>query len=368
VASRDDRQVVDRRVLGNLDKCRADRPTLARMTRTSRRLAVLVASAGLALTATACGGDDGESITVYSGRSDGLIQPIIDRFEEESDIGVDVKYGDTADLALLISEEAAAGRTEADVYLSQSPGAMGFIDDDLAQLPAATLERVDPAARDDDGRWVGISGRQRVLVYNSDLVDPDELPNSVFELIDERWRGQIGVAGGNGSFQDFVTAMRFTEGEEVTEQWLGDLAALDPVAYPNNNAIVAAVGRGEVEVGLVNHYYNFRALAEDPDVASVNHVFEEGDPGSTLIVTAAAIIDGTDKPELADQFINFLLSPEGQEYFAEETFEYPLVPGVPTAGGVPETEFVSVGGLDLDELQGGLERTREMIADAGLES
>ena len=331
------------------------------------RGSLTIAVAVLTLATAACG-DDGESITLYSGRSDGLIQPIIDRFEDETGINVEVKYGDTADLALLISEEADAGRAEADVYLSQSPGAMGFVDDDLAQLPQSTLDLVDPTTRDDDGRWVGISGRQRVLVYNSDLVDPAELPESVFGLIDERWRGQIGVAGGNGSFQDFVTAMRFTEGEDVTAQWLSDLDGIDPVAYANNNAIVAAVGRGEVEVGLVNHYYNFRALAEDPGVASVNHLFAPGDPGATLIVTAAAIVDGSDQQELANQFIEFLLSPEGQQYFAEETFEYPLVPGTPTAGNVPTIEFDDVGSLDLDELEGGLERTREMIADAGLES
>ena len=147
-----------------------------------------------------------------------------------------------------------------------------------------------------------------------------------------------------------------------------DLDDLDPVSYPNNNAIVAAVGRGEIEVGLVNHYYNYRALAEDPGVASVNHQFAPGDPGSTLIVTAAAIIDGTEKADLANEFITFLLSTEGQEYFAEETFEYPLVPGIPTAGNVPAIEFDDVGSLDLDELEGGLERTRELIADAGLES
>ncbi|WP_420450723.1 extracellular solute-binding protein [Ilumatobacter sp.] len=338
------------------------------MKRSTNRSAACIAIAALALGATACG-DDTETITLYSGRSDGLIQPIIDRFEEESGIDVEVKYGDTADLALLIDEEARAGRAEADVYLSQSPGAMGFLDGDLTQLPDDTLDLVDPATRDADGRWVGISGRQRVLVYNTDAVDPADLPDSVFDVVsDDRWSGQIGVAGGNGSFQDFITAMRFTEGEEVTEDFLADLAELDPVAYPNNNAIVAAVGRGEVEVGLVNHYYNFRALAEDPDQPSANHRFADGDPGSTLIVTAAAIVEGTDDPELADQLIEFLLDEEGQTYFANETFEYPLVPGVPTAGGVEEIEFSDVGSLDLDELEGGLERTRELIAAAGLET
>lgn len=338
------------------------------ISRTHRTFAVVgITVAGLV--ASACGGDDGNSITVYSGRGDGLIQPIIDRFEEESGIEVKVKYGDSADLALLVNEEADAGRVEADVYLSQSPGSIGFVDSNLAQIPESTLGLVDVGTRDDDGRWVGLSGRQRVVVYNTDAVDPAELPDSIFDLVvDERWRGQIGVAGGNGSFQDFVTAMRFTEGEDVTAQWLSDLDALDPVAYANNNAIVTAVGRGEVDVGLVNHYYNFRQLAENPDQPSANHVFAAGDPGSTLIVTAASIVSGTDKAELANQFLEFLLSDEGQQYFASETFEYPLVPGQPTAGNVPPTEFGDVGSIDLDELDGGLSRTRELIEAAGLES
>lgn len=333
-----------------------------------RHLFAFTTIAALSLGATGCGGDD-DSITLYSGRNESLIQPIIDRFEEETGIAVKVKFGDTAELALLIDEEAKAGRAEADVFISQSPGAMGFIDGDLAQLPDSTLGLVDPGTRDDDGRWVGLSGRQRVLVYNTDTVDPTTLPESIFDLVaDDRFQGQIGVAGGNGSFQDFVTAMRFTEGEDVAAQFLADLEALDPVPYANNNAIVTAVGRGEIQVGLVNHYYNFRALAENPDAPSANHVFAAGDAGATLIVTAAGIIDGSDKADRATQLIDFLLSDEGQTYFAEETFEYPLVPGVPTAGDVPPTEFGEVGSIDLDELEGGLERTRQLIADAGLES
>jgi iron(III) transport system substrate-binding protein len=333
-----------------------------------RRLFAVATFAALSLAATACGGDD-DGITLYSGRSESLIQPIIDDFTEATGIDVNIKYGDTADLALLIEEESNADRVEADVYISQSPGAMGFIDSDLAQLPEATLDLVAPGTRDDDGRWVGLSGRQRVLVYNTEAVDPSTLPDSIFDLVaDDQFQGQIGVAGGNGSFQDFVTAMRFTEGEDVAAQFLSDLDALDPVPYANNNAIVTAVGRGEVQVGLVNHYYNFRALAENPDTPSANHIFAVGDPGATLIVTAAAIIEGSEKADESTQLINFLLSEDGQRYFADETFEYPLVPGAATAGNVPPTEFGDVGSIDLDELEGGLEQTRRMIADAGLES
>lgn len=315
---------------------------------------------------TASGAD---SVTIYSGRNEEQIQPILDLFEEETGIDVEARYGDSADLALLIDEEGAAGRTEADVYLSQSPGSIGYLDQQgrLTELPAEILELVPEEVRDDDGRWVGFSGRQRVLVYNPELVDESELPDSVFALTDPEWEGQIGVAPSNGSFQDFVTAMRVTEGEEATAEWLAGLAANDPVTYPRNSAIVAAVGRGEVPVGLVNHYYNYQALAEDPNHPGLNHQFAPDDPGSLLIVTGAAIVEGTDRPDVAAQLIEFLLGPEGQQYFADETFEYPLAIGQEPATEIPPIDFTDVGSIDFEELGGGLERTRELIAEAGLE-
>lgn len=342
----------------------------------------LVGLVSLGLLAAACGDDSSEpaatadggesgatSVTIYSGRNEELIQPILDSFEESTGIEVRAKYGDSADLALLIEEEASAGRTEADVYLSQSPGSIGFLDDlgRLAPLPADVLALVPDTVQDDDGRWVGFSGRQRVLVYNSELVDAADLPASVFELTGAEWKGQVGVAPGNGSFQDFVTSMRATDGDETTQQWLDDLAANDPVSYPKNSAIVAAVARGEVEVGLVNHYYNYRALEEDPSLPSLNHQFEPGDPGGILIVTGAAIVDGTDRADVAGQLIAFLLGPEGQQYFANETFEYPLAAGQEPAPQIPPISFEDVGGIDFDELGGGLGSTRDMIAAAGLE-
>jgi len=323
--------------------------------------------------AAACGDDGGTgengTVTIYSGRAERLIQPILDDFADETDIAVEVKYGGSADLALLLEEEAASGNVQADVFLSQSPGSIGFLDDNgrLAELPASTLDLVPAAVRDAEGRWVGFSGRQRVLVYNTDLVDPAELPASVFDITAPEWSGRVGVAPSNGSFQDFVTAMRVTEGDDVTMQWLEELAANNPVTYSNNSAIVAAVGRGEVDTGLVNHYYNYRAIDENPDVPSRNHLFAPDDPGSLLIVTGAGMLEGTDDPDLATALIDFLLSPAGQEYFADETFEYPLATGTEPSGDVPPIEFGDVSNFDYGRLGGGLEQTRQMIADAGLQ-
>ena len=322
----------------------------------------------LAFVASACGGDSAD-VTIYSGRGERLIQPILDEFEAASGLSVEVKYGGSADLALLIEEEAASGGSNADVFLSQSPGSIGFLEqnDRLAPLPQSTLNRVPESVRDDGGNWIGFSGRQRVLVYNTDLVDPTDLPSSVFDITDAAWSGRVGVAPSNGSFQDFVTAMRATEGDDTTSQWLSALAGNDPVTYANNNAIVAAVGRGEVEVGLVNHYYNYRALAENPNQSSANHVFANGDPGALLIVTGAAIIDGTNDADAAARLIDFLLGPSGQQYFANETFEYPLATGEAPAGNVPAIDFADVGGIAFESLGGGLEQTRSLIAESGLD-
>ncbi len=331
-----------------------------------RRTAAFLAATGLVL--ASCGGDDAD-VTIYSGRTEDLIQPILDEFEETSGLTVEVKYGNSADLALLIEEEAAASGAKADVFLSQSPGAIGFLEQNgrLATLPASTLERVPASVSDDAGRWVGFSGRQRVLVYNTDRVDPVELPDSVFELTEAEWSGRIGVAPSNSSFQDFVTAMRVEFGDDTTAEWLNGLHANDPTSYSNNTAIVQAVGRGEVDVGLVNHYYNYRALAENPDQPTANHNFAPDDPGSVLIVTAAAVIDGADHADNAAALIDYLLSTSGQQYFAEQTFEYPLAVGEPPAAGVPAIDFADVGGIAYESLGGGLERTREMITEAGFD-
>ena len=337
------------------------------MTRRSLRSLLLAVVALAALAAGCSSSDDDGPVTIYSGRDEELIGPVLERFTEATGIEVEVQYADSADLALLITEEGDA--SPADLYLSQSPGAMGFLEAAglLAELDADILDAVPASARDDDGRWVGVTGRQRVLVYNPDLVSADELPSTVQELTDPAWSGRLGVAPGNGSFQDFVTAMRADIGDDATAAWLEGLAANDPITYPKNSAIVAAVGRGEVAAGLVNHYYNFRAVAEDPSHPALNHQLAVDDPGSVLIVTGAAVIDGADQADAAAQLIEYLLEADAQRYFADETFEYPLAAGVDPADMIPATSFADTGSIDYEGLTGGLEATRDLITAAGFE-
>ena len=326
--------------------------------------AVVLGAAG-----PATAGDDGGTVVIYSGRTENLVQPILDRFSEETGIDVEVRYGNTSDLALLIEEEG--DQAPADVFLSQSPGAVGYLDQRglLGTLDDAAVDRVPEQFHAGDGSWVGLSGRQRVLAFNPQIVPEEELPSSVLDLTGQEWSGRIGIAPSNASFQDFVSAMRIELGDEATTEWLEGVAANDPVTFANNSAIVAAIGRGEIDVGLVNHYYVFQALAEDPDFPGRNHNFAPDDIGSLVIVTAASVLAGADHADEADALVEFLLSEEAQRYFSDETFEYPLASGVEPAEVLPDIDLAAASDIDLDfdDLGADLETTREMIRDAGLE-
>jgi iron(III) transport system substrate-binding protein len=330
----------------------------------SRKSAVVAVALLLTLATAGCSSSR-DAMTIYSGRTQNLIGPLLEQFNKETGIAIDVKYGDSAELALLLDEEGE--RTPADIFLSQSPGATGFLAGKgrLGQLDAGVLDKVDQRFRNANGRWVGISGRQRVLVYNSEQVAEADLPDSVLELTDERFAGKVAVAPANGSFQDFVTAMRQLEGEEATATWLKELAANEPRTYANNNAIVEAVSRGEVEMGLVNHYYNHRFQQESPGTPSRNHRFAGDDVGALVIPSTASVLAGTDKTEEATRFLDFLLSAEAQRYFSDQTFEYPLVSGVPAASGLPPLASLGSPDYDVDALGGGLERTVELIRSSG---
>lgn len=331
-------------------------------------LATLVITTAL----VGCGDDSdagtgGGVVTIYSGRTQNLVEPILDRFAEETGISVEVRYGDSSDLALLIDEEG--DRSPADVFLSQSPGSVGFLDQQglLGTLPGDVLDLVAPGFHAADGGWVGFSGRKRVLAFNPEFTDESTLPSSVLDLVEPQWKGRIGVAPSNASFQDFVTAMRFKLGDDATRQWLQGIADNDAFTFANNAAVVAAIDRGEVELGLVNHYYVYQALAQDPDFAAINHDFAVDDIGSLVIVTGASILKSTDSNSEAVELIRFLLQNEAQRYFSDQTFEYPLAAGVEPAAILPEIELGGSADIELDQLGGDLQSTREMIRDAGLE-
>ncbi len=258
-------------------------------------------SVALAL-AAACSGGSGEvadsrldsvvdagELVIYSGRSESLVGPIIDQFENATGVDVSVKYGSTGEIAATLLEEG--DNTPADVFFAQDPGGLGAVAAAgmLGTVPDPILEQVPDWARSPDGLWVGISGRARTVVYNTETVDPSQLPATLEGFTNPVWKGRIGWAPTNGSFQAMATAMRVLWGEERTRDWLDGLQANDPTVYPKNTPIVAATAAGEVDIGLVNHYYLHRFLAEQGEGFSArNHHLSGGGPGTMVLVAARA--------------------------------------------------------------------------------
>ena len=334
----------------------------------TRWTAALAAAVWLA---AGCGGGDsggdGGTLTVYSGREQELVEPLFERFEDETGIDVEVRYGDSAELAATMAEEG--GNTPADVFFAQDPGSLGAVEAQglLATLPDAILDRVDGRFRDPDGHWVGTSGRVRVLVYNTDEVSEAELPASVVELTDPKWKGRIGVAPTNASFQAFVSAMVIELGEGRTREWLEGLKANDPKLYDGNTPIVEAAAAGEIEVGLVNHYYLYLVKEEQPDAPIENHFFPGDDPGALVSVAGAGVVDGSDEEDEARRFVEFLLADEAQRFYVDEAeeAEYPLAGGIAPKEGLPPLDRLGGPEIELDELGPRLERTLELLNEVG---
>lgn len=304
-------------------------------------------------------------LTIYSGRTESLVGPLIEQFEQDTDLNVEVRYGETAEMAATILEEGA--NSPADVYYGQDAGALGALAEAgrFAELPEDVLDQVEPRFRSPEGLWIGTSGRARTVVYNTEALNEADLPDDIFGFCDPAWQGRIGWAPTNGSFQAFVTALRVVEGEERAREWLSCIQANDPLVYPNNTSIVEAVGSGEIDVGFVNHYYLYRFLAEDPDFPAANYHPRSGGVGAMVNVAGAGIIDSTDNPEAAEAFIRFLLSESAQEYFNTETNEYPLSAEVPLNPSLQPLSEVSTPDIDLSNLDD-LDGTLQLLQELGI--
>lgn len=305
--------------------------------------------------------DDPGDLVIYSGRGESLVGEIIERFEAQTGINVKVRYGSTSALALTIGEEGR--RSPADIFYGQDAGALSFLAEEglAAQLPPDILGSVEnDNFKDDDGQWIGTSGRARVLIVSTERVAEADRPNSVFDLTDEEWHGRVGWAPGNGSFQAFVTAMRVIHGEAVAEQWLRDMIANDVHCRRNNSTQINAVIAGTFDIGLVNHYYRFRPSYDANRHLAVNYFppGDAGEAGALINIAGVAMLEGTTNQANALRFIRFLLSEEGQTYFRNETNEYPV-----SAGVEPRVDLPSLDSLDppslaltsLSDLQGTLD-------------
>lgn len=304
------------------------------------------------------------TLTMYSGRNEALVGGLVEQISAATGVTLDVRYGNTAELAAQILEEGE--NSPAGLFLSQDAGALGALAKAgrLAPLPQDILDQVDDVFQDADGEWIGISGRARVIVFQPDLVDESELPESILDLPGSGI-GPIGIAPTNASFQTFVTALRLTEGEEGARAWLEELLASDHIIFDGNGPIVDAVANGEAAVGLVNHYYLYEKMEETPDISAKNHYFTNGDIGGLINIAGVGMLANSGQEPQAEAVIRFFLSEQAQTYFAEETSEYPLASGVSPSADLPPLDEYDVPDVNLNDLDD-LEGTLMMLTELGL--
>jgi iron(III) transport system substrate-binding protein len=342
--------------------------------RRSKQRPILAATIVAALILGGCGFDTGasgggpgepeaEGVTLYSGRIPAAIGGAVDRYEAEADRDVQVRYADTADLAATLIEEGDA--SPADVFFAQEPGAIGAVADAglLTRLPDSVLARVPARYRDPAGRWVGVTGRARIVAFNRDAVERSELPRSPFGFAAAAWRGRVGWSPASSSMQEYVTALRSRYGDDRTRDWLEAMVANDARDYPNNVAIRDAIASGEIDAGLINHYYVAQAIAEEGAGYPVDVYFPPGGLGSLMLLTSVGVVEPSDRKDEAIAFVRSLLAPESQSFFTTSSKEYPLASdaapdpalSVPLAA-VPSAPHDLV---HLDELQATIELMQE---------
>jgi iron(III) transport system substrate-binding protein len=272
---------------------------------------------------------DPGNLIIYSGRGELLVGPIIQQFQDATSINISVKYGQTQEIAATLLEEG--NKSPADIFFASDPGGLGSVEDMLAPLSNEILNLVPEWARSSKGKWVGLSGRARTVVYNPKNLTEADLPNDMYGFTDPKWKNRIGWAPTNSSFQTMVTAMRATWGEEKTRNWLEGIQANKPTTYPKNVPQLAAVAASEIDVGFVNHYYLYRFLAEEGETFSArNYHPSAGGPGSMVMVAGAGILSTSENPDNGQKFLQFMLSKPAQQYFARQTFEYPLLEDIKT--------------------------------------
>ena len=306
------------------------------------------------------------SLVIYSGRSEKLVGPIVNQFKDATGIDVAVKYGKTGEIVATLLEEGS--NSPSDVFFAQDPGGLGTIASSnmLKPLPSNIVDLVPEWARSKDGLWVGISGRARTLVYSTENVPPGELPASIEDLTDPKWKGRMGWAPSNSSFQAMITAMRVLWGDTKTRSWLEGMKANNPSIYPKNTPQVAAAGAGEIDIGLVNHYYLHRFIAEEgPSFKARNYYHTVGGPGSLVMVAGAGILKTADSSHNAEQFLKFMLSKTSQQYFADKTYEYPLIESVETSDLLTPLSEIARPTLEMDDLAD-LVGTQRLLTQLGI--
>jgi iron(III) transport system substrate-binding protein len=334
-----------------------------------RSALIAVVLALFATILTGCSSSDEQAtdvteLTIYSGRSEEFIAPFFAQWEAQSGIKLNIRYGDSAELAAQILEEGS--NSPADLFLSQDAGSLGAVAEaglftQLSDEIASAIPATYVAA---NRNWVGVTGRARVFAYAPDRVKV--LPQSVTDLTKSEYKNQIGIAPTNASFQAFVTALIENQGAAFAKDWLEGLKKNGVKIYAKNSGIVEAIDKGEISIGLVNHYYIWEVSEGLGRAINVkNGFFAAGDLGNLINVSGAGVLASSKKYAAAEDLINYLTSAATQAKFVEDTHEYSLVSGAPAPADLPALDQIGAPTVDLDALKN-IKATQDLLIEVGL--
>lgn len=334
-----------------------------------KSLVLAVITALFATLMTGCSSNNEQAtdvteLTVYSGRSEEFIAPFFAQWESQSGIKLNIRYGDSAELAAQILEEGS--NSPADLFLSQDAGSLGAVAEAglFTQLSAEVASAIPAQYVAANRNWVGVTGRARVFAYAPDRVKL--LPQSVADLTKSEYKNQVGIAPTNASFQAFVTALIENKGADFAKSWLKALQANGVKIYAKNSAIVEAIDKGEISIGLVNHYYIGEVSEGLGRAVNVkNGFFAPGDLGNLINVSGAGVLASSKKYKAADDLINFLTSVTTQAKFVTDTHEYALLPGAAAPEGVPALDQIGAPSVDLSSLKN-IKATQDLLIEVGL--
>lgn len=296
---------------------------------------------------------------LYSGRKEKAIKPVADAFTAKTGITIALKTGKTSGLAnTLILEKR---RSRADVFIATVGGVMEILAKKgvLASYRSPAAERLPVEFKSESGYWTGISGRARIIIYNTELVAKDDVPQSVFELIDPKWKGKVAVAGTRErTTLSWVSWLVHEKGKDSIQQYFQQLGANDLTILSDNSEVWRGVGRGEFAIGLTNSPNSHLAVRAG---LPVGEVYPDQDTIGTLVnLNAIAVVHSSPHPELAKQFVDFVLSPAGQRLLVENAYEIPLRTDV-NSGSVKPLSAMKTPSITVRSLAAAADSTMDLL-------
>jgi iron(III) transport system substrate-binding protein len=309
------------------------------------RLGLLVGLGAALVSLAGCGGKSsgGTSIVLYNGQHPQLTSALIAAFEKQTGITVRQRTNDSVVLADQILQEGS--HSPADVYISENSPELMVLEEHgrLTNLSSSILDQVPTKDNSPKHQWVGIALRVSSLVYDPKLIANSKLPSSVLELAKPQWKGKIAIAPTDSDFPPLVGAVIATYGPKAAATWLSGLKR-NAQTYQDDEAVVAAVNRGDVATGIINQYYWYRLRLEvgAGAVHSALYYFPNHDVGSITNISGAAILTSSSHLQAAEAFVKFLVGQAAQRIIAKsDDFEYPARPDVAPNRSLPPLRAIA---------------------------